>query len=220
MYPGPNASVRTSVSPIVERLNALQDRANAPMFCADCGGTFFYKVSAEQYSSAGYGSAAFRSLSTVTETVYICLCGAVVDSKETPGKNQADRHSLFVQILKDSIAHQKGNNPQVVAAKCASLSEVDELKERVKWLEEAFDVVMQAANENNNEETGLELETSSQLSSHNTLDGLDNHDYIIPSTSTSGSSPLGSVRGDSIEIEQISKPAKAGRPGAKKNGSK
>jgi hypothetical protein len=119
------------------------------MVCSECGSTFFYKVSAEQFSNAGYGSAAFRSLSTSQESVYVCLCGRVCDVNDTTGaRSSIDRHAQFINALRVAINRQKKNSPQSVAEQCASLEDVSNLETRIKWLEDVVDVL---ANKDNNE---------------------------------------------------------------------
>ncbi len=151
-----------SSTPLAERLNALNDKANAPMVCPDCGSVFFYKVSAEQFSNAGYGTASFRSLSTSTESVYICLCGRVSDINDSAvgARSSIDRHAQFIGALKAAIGKQKKNSLQTVAEQCASIEEVSNLEARVKWLEDAIDVLVNKDESSQTEDESLKTENS------------------------------------------------------------
>jgi hypothetical protein len=108
------------------------------MICPRCGGTWFYKVTVEQFSDGGYGSAQFRSLSMTPETAYICLCGTIVENKEAMGRGVDSRHGHFLSAIRTALEHQKRNSVQVVASTCASIEEVEQLRQRVNWLEEAI----------------------------------------------------------------------------------
>jgi len=123
---------------LVDRINDLQGRANTAMACPRCNGTWFYKVTVEQFSDGGYGSAQFRSLSMTPETAYVCLCGAIVENKESVGRGVDSRHGYFLGAIRTALECQKRNSVQQVAASCASIEEVEELRDRVKWLEEAI----------------------------------------------------------------------------------
>ena len=123
---------------LVDRISDMQGKANTPMTCPRCGGTWFYKVSAEQFSNEGYGSAQYRSLTMTTETSYICLCGCIVENKESVGRGAESRHGQFLNAIRTALDSQKRNSIQIVASTCASIDEVQQLRQRVEWLESAI----------------------------------------------------------------------------------
>ena len=132
--------VQTSAA---ERMESLNSKVGTPMTCSHCGGTFFYKVNAEQYSDGGYGTAQFRSLSMATEAFYVCLCGTVTDIKDTAARGLADRHTQFISCVKKAIAIQKKDSPQFVAEQCASLEELQQVNDRLKWVEDAVASILE-----------------------------------------------------------------------------
>jgi hypothetical protein len=123
-----------STVPLQERLNLLNKTANAAMVCPDCGSSFFIKISAEQYSDAGYGTAQFRSLSMAPEVGFICICGHIVDPKEPATGSKDTRHSIFVECMKNAIQRQKDNDPRAIAAQTISLKEYEALQGEDEWL--------------------------------------------------------------------------------------
>lgn len=184
-----NPAVAGRPTALIDRLNALDSRTNTPMVCPDCGGTFFFRVSAEQFADSGYGSAQFRSLSMTQEPVYICLCGRLVENKENVGKGVEGNHPKFLAALKMALAFQNQRNSKIlkVAEQAASADELENLKARVKWLEDAVDVLAQ---------TPVEEETE--------VDEAEANGEGEPATVT-----------EQPKIEQISKPARTGRPSTK-----
>jgi hypothetical protein len=166
------------------------------MVCPDCGGTFFFRVSAEQYSDAGYGSAQFRSLSMTQESVYICLCGRLVENRENAGRGVEGNHPRFLAALKMALAFQNQRNSKIlkVAEQSASIEELEILTARVKWLEDAVEVLAQTPVE---EETEVEAGSKLELVSKQTT---------VTATESEQPQP---------KVEQVSKPARTGRPNNK-----
>jgi len=176
---------------MVDRINDLQGKAHTPMACTRCGGTWFYKVTAEQFSDSGYGTAQFRSLSMVPETAYVCLCGAIVENKEAVGRGVESRHGQFLNAVRNAMEYQKRNSVQLVAASCASIEEVDQMRQKVEWLEQAFSSVTETTPI---EETPIEAEPEQTIEAHVS--------YTDPTPPPAPVAPT----------EKISRPARTGRP--------
>jgi len=167
------------------------------MVCPRCSGTWFYKVTVEQFSDGGYGSAQFRSLVMTPETAYICLCGTIVENKEATGRGIESRHGHFLSAIRIALEHQKRNSVQLVAATCASIDEVEQLRQRVDWLETAISSFT-------TEQTPIEDETTTHIGDAASLPApnpiVTDVSYATPTTI-----PVGAA-------EKISKPARTGRP--------
>lgn len=128
---------------LVDRINALDSRANTPMLCPDCGGSFFFKVTAEQFSDSGYGSAQFRSLTMTPEAAYLCLCGYLVPIKETSAKGVFGTHPQFLKAIKAATEFQDERSGKAlkIAEAAATVAELDEVKLQLKDLEDLIDAL-------------------------------------------------------------------------------
>lgn len=108
----------------------------------DCGSTYFFKYSVEQFLAGGYGSAEFRSTSNAPKTVLVCLCGKPFPSKPMAGLSQSTVAGQAERAFQASIqAAQKRRDEmslQHVAEISASPSEVKQLKAEIDQLRSAF----------------------------------------------------------------------------------
>lgn len=187
----------------IDRLNALESKINTPMVCPDCGGTFYFRVTAEQFSDASYGSAQFRSLSMIPEPVYICLCGRLVPNKEAVAERGPDSsHARFINTVKKAVAFQAERDKKIlkIAEQAVSVGELEELKDRVKWLEASMNVLLQ--------QTPIEEEpATTTVDEELIVDEPAVGEPAIQQTTTTApeATPQPSV-------EQISKPPRTGRP--------
>lgn len=144
-----------------ERVSALAAKANAPMVCPDCGSTFFYQVRAEEYSSSGYASAQFRSVSMNTEPLYICPCGSPVEVKDTTaGKITDSPRQRFLASLKSALEFRKSQQLTGAATGFVSVAEyqelaaqVQELTAQVAWAVQGVEALNSEAGDDEGDET-------------------------------------------------------------------
>lgn len=181
----------------IDRLNALESKINTPMVCPDCGGTFYFRVTAEQFSDASYGSAQFRSLSMMPEPVYICLCGRLVPNKEAVAERGPDSsHARFINTVKKAVAFQAERDKKIlkIAEQAVSVGELVELKDRVKWLEDSMNVLLQ--------QIPIEEEPATTTVEEEPV-------VEEPTIQQTGTAPEAAPQ---PSVEQISKPPRTGRP--------
>ena len=123
--------------------SGLGGKANVPMACPSCGSTFFIKLSAEQFSDGGYGTAQFRSLSNSPESAYVCLCGRLVETKESVGRGMEGQHARFVSAVAVALAAQikHASEFNVLAKHTASVEDIEALKADIQWLKQSVELL-------------------------------------------------------------------------------
>ncbi len=123
--------------------STLGGKANVPMACPACGSTFFIKLSAEQFSDGGYGTAQFRSLSNSPESAYVCLCGRLVDIKESVGRGQEGQHARFVSAVAVALSAQlkQDNKFKELSTQVASVDDLASLRADVEYLKQCVELL-------------------------------------------------------------------------------
>jgi hypothetical protein len=184
-------SVNGRMSTLNERILNISKGANKPMSCS-CGSTHFYKVHTEEYADNGYSSVQVRSLSTNTETAYICLCGKAVQMKDTAviGTGEGSR-ARFMKSLVAAGEFNSKNTPIGIAAGMVSLAEQAEdraviasLQEQVAWLTATMELLVGAAEDVEVTEEGTSESTTGIVQASVGLAPVTTPSVVLPAVPT------------------------------------
>jgi hypothetical protein len=203
-------------SSVNERYNEAAAINETPMACS-CGSTHFFKLSSEQYNNNGYATAQFRSLSSNTESAYICLCGNVFPINEPVNvRATGTSRAKFLNSLKTAIDYQKKNNPQGLAQGFVSIEEhkasletIAELQERVDWLMITVETLAGHVAVEDEDEEGAEGDTSANQESYlgeKTVEAIESADTKVKHA------------GSGLEVARAAKAAKKAAAIAAVNG--
>jgi hypothetical protein len=133
----PKRNPAPPIVPLADRLRAAQTRADLPLECEKCGGTFFFLTHVFQYSKpTGYQSVELRQLSITPVPVRQCLCGNLVPPSASSTHGSTSERSAFQASLELAGKRRNSSDPNELVKSLASIAELSELKDQLRHLKD------------------------------------------------------------------------------------
>lgn len=136
-----------------ERIARAQNAINQPVSCPECGSTWFYEVTFQQYSKSTYSSSPggdLKTISVMPQQLRMCACGSPITPNiggTRGGRTPNGELASFFDSLQGAVETRKkraGDTPTALINKVAlredlvtSNDAIRELQARVAELEAA-----------------------------------------------------------------------------------
>jgi hypothetical protein len=121
----------------VHRVARAINNPNEPTACRTCGSIYFMEMTAQMYTTGGYG---LRAVSTTPMTVYMCPCGEILTPAGLNNGNPAGgERDLFAQSLATALAYRAEIGVEATAKGVAGVHELQEVRATIAALQTQVD---------------------------------------------------------------------------------
>lgn len=142
--PNPTQSPTSQMSHL-DRLRAMQESANQPVHCEQCGSEWFYEAELHQYRGGMYASAPggdLQVISTMPQRIRVCLCGNPISPNLAGYRggrqpNQAIdsfRRSLDIAQKHRAVVATLDRKVEALITQAATTKEIEDLIRRIDEL--------------------------------------------------------------------------------------
>ena len=120
-----------------QRVARAINNPNEPTACRTCGSIYFMEMTAQMYTTGGYG---LRAVSTIPMRVYMCPCGEILTPAGLNNGNHAGgERDLFARSLATALAYRAETGVEAAAKGVAGVHELQELRATIAELQTRVD---------------------------------------------------------------------------------
>jgi hypothetical protein len=120
-----------------QRVPRALKNPNEPTICRTCGSVYFMEMTAQMYTTCGYG---LRAVSTIPMRIYLCPCGEILTPAGLNNGNPAGgERDLFARSLAMALAYRAETAVEATAKGVAGVHELQELRATIAEVQTRVD---------------------------------------------------------------------------------
>jgi hypothetical protein len=163
-----------------QRVTRAINNPNEPTACRTCGSIYFMEMTAQMYSTGGYG---LRAVSTIPMRIYMCPCGEILTPAALNNGNPAGgERDLFARSLATALAYRAETGVEATAEGVAGVHELQELRATIAALQTQVDQL-------SGRDQAPQVVDVTEVDQH-TAEAIDD-DMVAPPPMATGASGLG-----------------------------